>query len=84
LSEFLTESILVTLIGGFLGIAFGSFLGWAISVIATSANLEWHFAVPLYAIGLAFGVSAAIGLGFGVLPARAAAKLDPVEAMRYE
>jgi putative ABC transport system permease protein len=40
--------------------------------------------VPLYAIILSFGVSAVIGISFGVLPARSAAKMDPVEAMRYE
>ncbi len=84
LAEFLIESILVTLIGGVVGILFGALLGWVVSVIATSAGLEWTFSVPPYAIFLGFGVSAAIGIGFGVLPARSAAKLDPIEALRYE
>jgi putative ABC transport system permease protein len=53
-------------------------------LVATSANLTWAFSVPPYAIILGFGVSAVIGIGFGVLPARSASKLDPVEAMRYE
>jgi len=84
LNEFLIESILVTLIGGVIGIMFGAFLGWVIALIASASGLSWAFSVPLYAIFLAVGVSAAIGISFGVLPARSASKLDPVEAMRYE
>jgi putative ABC transport system permease protein len=84
LNEFLIESVLVTIIGGIIGILFGSLLGWLVSLIATSAGLTWAFSVPLYAIFLAVGVSAAIGIGFGVLPALSAAKLDPIEALRYE
>jgi putative ABC transport system permease protein len=84
LNEFLIESILVTVLGGILGILFGALLGWLVSIIATAAGLAWTFSVPAYAIFLAVGVSAAIGIGFGVLPARSAAKLDPIEALRYE
>ncbi len=84
LNEFLIESILVTVIGGIFGIIFGSLLGFLVSLIANSAGLAWTFSVPLYAIALGVGVSAAIGIGFGVLPARSAAKLDPIEALRYE
>jgi putative ABC transport system permease protein len=84
LNEFLVEAILVTLAGGVVGIALGSGLGWLIAVIAQSAHLAWTFSVPIYAIVLAFGVSAAIGIFFGVFPARSAAKLDPIEALRYE
>ena len=84
LAEFLIESVLVTVIGGVAGIIFGSALGWLVSVAAAAGGLEWPFVIPLYSIAIAFGVSAAIGIGFGVLPAYSAAKLDPVEAMRYE
>jgi putative ABC transport system permease protein len=84
LREFLIEAVLVTTLGGVIGILFGALLGWLVSLVATSANLTWAFSVPPYAIILGFGVSAVIGIGFGVLPARSASKLDPVEAMRYE
>jgi len=84
LKEFLLEAILVTVFGGIIGIIFGSALGFLISVIARSAHLAWAFSVPISGIILAFGVSASIGIFFGVFPARSAAKMDPIEALRYE
>jgi putative ABC transport system permease protein len=84
LKEFLLEAVLVTVFGGVIGIAFGSLLGFLISVIAQSFHLAWSFSVPFYGIVLAFGVSGAIGIFFGVFPARSAARMDPIEALRYE
>ena len=84
LEEFLVESVLVTIIGGFLGIALGSVLGWLISLIAAKFGLIWHFSVPFYAVAIAVSVSGVIGIFFGVFPARSASKMDPIEALRYE
>jgi len=84
LKEFLIESILVTVLGGIIGIIFGALLSWLVAIIANANGLTWIFTVPFSAILIAVGVSATIGISFGVLPARAAAKLDPIEALRYE
>ena len=84
MQEFLIESVLVTLLGGLIGILFGAFLSWILTIIAIKSGLDWTFSVPLYAIAIGFGVSAVIGISFGVLPAVSAAKLNPIEALGHE
>lgn len=84
LQEFLIEAVLVTLLGGAIGIAFGAFLSWILTAVAVASGLAWTFSLPFYAVAIGFGVSALIGVGFGVLPALGAAKLDPIEALRHE
>jgi putative ABC transport system permease protein len=77
--QFLTEAVLISILGGLIGIAFGFSLS---RIIATAAG--WSTVVTSSSIGVAFGVSVGIGLLFGIYPAVQAAKLDPIEAIRYE
>jgi len=84
LGEFLIESILVTVLGGAVGILAGAFLGWVVALIAKASGLTWVFSVPISAILLGVGVSGGIGILFGVLPARQAAALDPIKALQHE
>jgi putative ABC transport system permease protein len=78
--QFLTEAVVLTMVGGFLGIG----LGWVISLGARLAFPMLPTAVPLWAVAAGLIVSAGVGLFFGIWPANKAARLDPVEALRYE
>jgi putative ABC transport system permease protein len=78
-SQFLTEAVMLTFLGGI----FGIIMGWLISYgVYKFANITTK--VSLSSILLAFGVSAVIGIVFGYYPARRASKLNPIEALRYE
>lgn len=78
-NQFLLESVIITCIGGVIGIIFGV----GVSIIITLSGVLTTI-VSAYSILLAFGVSALIGVGFGYYPARKASKLNPIEALRYE
>jgi putative ABC transport system permease protein len=77
--QFLTEAVMISIIGGLIGIGFGFSLS---RIIATLAG--WSTVVTASSVFVAFGVSCGIGLLFGIYPAVQAAKLDPIEAIRYE
>ena len=79
LGQFLIEAVTLSLIGGVIGIVAGVGGAEALSYFA-----EWRTLVAPQAIGLAFGFAAAVGVFFGFYPARKAARLDPIEALRYE
>ena len=78
-TQFLTEAVALTVIGG----AIGVFLGWLICYAMTYFGIL-QTSISVSSILLAFGVSAAIGIVFGYYPARRAAGLNPIEALRYE
>jgi putative ABC transport system permease protein len=77
--QFLTEAVMISFLGGLMGIGFGVGLSRIISLQAGYATV-----VTTSSIVVAFGVSVLIGLLFGIYPAVQAAKLDPIEAIRYE
>jgi putative ABC transport system permease protein len=79
LTQFLVESIVMSVLGGAVGLAVG--VGGA-QVLAHFTG--WSTAVPVQAVALAIGFSAAVGVFFGFYPARKAAALDPITALRYE
>lgn len=84
LYQFLTESIILTFLGGILGIILALFLVFLIYTIANSYDLNWPFSISLGAIIFSIIFSIMVGLFFGVYPARKAANVDPIEALRKD
>jgi len=82
LLQFLVEAITLCLVGGLVGLILGQFMTWGMGKIP-GAQLERAY-IPGWAIAMAFGFSAAVGVFFGLFPAVKAARLDPIEALRHE
>ncbi len=78
-NQFLIESILISLTGGVLGVLFGGLLTWGCNTI-----IGYPAVIPMWSVVVSFAVCVAIGVGFGYFPAQKAARLDPIEAIRYE
>jgi putative ABC transport system permease protein len=79
LTQFLIEAVTLSLIGGLIGIALG--MGGSIAITLSGG---WPMIIEIESVFLAFGFAAAVGIFFGFYPARKAANLDPIEALRYE
>jgi putative ABC transport system permease protein len=77
--QFLTESVLISSSGGFIGVGVGFLISW---IIARSA--EWKTIVTPASVVIAFGVSVAVGVLFGIYPAVKASRINPIDALRYE
>lgn len=84
-TQFLFEAVILTAIGGVIGIILGAGFSYLASFILTKfVGLDWVFSFPVGAALLGLGVSALVGLIFGIYPARQAARKSPIEALRYE
>ena len=79
LLQFLVEALVLSLAGGALGVALGFAASWAVSTL-----MQWSAVVTWAAVLVSFGCAAGIGIFFGLYPARKAAALDPIEALRFE
>jgi putative ABC transport system permease protein len=79
LTQFLIEAIVLSLAGGVVGLILGQIAAFFLAIIG-----DWVFSIRLDTIGLALGFSLLVGVVFGVWPARQAAKLEPIDALRFE
>ncbi len=84
MNQFVAEAVLISVFGGIIGIIFGIFISLAATFAVRAYNFDWPFVVSIGAIIIAFIVAAGFGILFGWWPAKRAAKLNPVEALRYE
>lgn len=82
--QFLAEAVIITIAGGIVGIVLGAILSLLVYFIAIYYNFRWVYSIPVLSIILSIGFSGAIGLFFGLYPARKAAALNPIDALRRE
>ena len=79
LFQFLMEAAFLTSLGGVIGIALGSAIGWIVHLVS-----GFPISLPWWSFAIGLGFSASVGIFFGMYPAFKASRLDPIEALRYE
>jgi ABC-type antimicrobial peptide transport system permease subunit len=79
LIQFLNETVLVSATGGMIGVILGAIMAKAINLFA-----GWDTVISLFSVVISFGISALVGVVFGIYPARQAAKMNPIAALRFE
>ncbi len=84
LMQFLMETVFLSSVAGIIGVIFGIIFSYFTAIIIKKLGYNWDFVVSWQSVLIGFGVSFAVGLIFGIYPARKAAELEPVEALRYE
>ena len=84
MTQFLAESVAVTLLGGIIGMVIGSLISYLIAVVARYLGYDWDLVIAPSSIILGLAVTLFVGIVFGIYPAQRAAKLNAIEALRYE
>ncbi len=84
LEQFLLEAVTVTMIGGVAGITVGALMSALVAIVVQSMGYDWDLVISVNAIFTAFIVSCSVGIIFGFYPAKKAADLNPIDALRYE
>ncbi|MBU1895256.1 ABC transporter permease [Patescibacteria group bacterium] len=82
--QFLAEAMILTFFGGVVGVILGVIISFGVYYGAVSYGLNWSFSISIFSIILSLGFSTFVGLFFGIYPAKKAAGLDPIEALRKE
>lgn len=84
LDQFLMEAVVVTLVGGVAGVVIGAFMSTLVAIVVQSFGYQWDLVISANAIFTAFLVCCVVGVAFGYYPAKKAANLNPIDALRHE